>query len=464
MQMLLGKVQRRFLRVPAKDGVSVTLIADELAVLPIGRLLAMNLAIPAYQRPYRWSPKSVSTLFGDAYSAFTNDAKEYRFGSIILHRTAGTLPNQYTYQIVDGQQRITTLAILLYELGIRENRIFSERYSESSHQAILSSLNILSKRVGELADNNEKVRFRDFLVERCTVVIIVTDSEQEAFQFFDSQNSRGKALKPHDLLKSYHLREMHRDPEAVKLELISAWEDANQNALEDLFRSYLYPATQWYRNHDGQNYATPQIDHFKGIKPSNKYNYAIYHKASNIFVEQINVSGSSELLDGEHLNQFQLTQPIIAGRRFFQWTLHYQQLLDEVKRKITSSFDARNAEVMLPSKRAGDIYVKQLFETALMFFADRFGIDAIDTAVMNQLYTWCYSLRLVMKAVYPATVNKYALGKHDRINTNIDMFAKMSEISSPSALKEIVFSPISSTGIDPKYSEIFDFIERQNKW
>ena len=59
----------------------------------------------------------------------------------------------------------------------------------------------------------------------------MTDSEQDAFQFFDSQNSRGKALKPHDLLKSYHLREMVRDPEQLKIRLISDWEDMYQNAL-----------------------------------------------------------------------------------------------------------------------------------------------------------------------------------------------------------------------------------------
>jgi hypothetical protein len=42
----------------------------------------------------------------------------------------------------------------------------------------------------------------------CSFVRIVTYIEQEAFQFFDSQNTRGKSLEPHDLLKSYHLREM----------------------------------------------------------------------------------------------------------------------------------------------------------------------------------------------------------------------------------------------------------------
>ena len=84
-------------------------------------------------------------------------------------------------------------------------------------------------------------------MNQCTTVQIVTDSEQEAFQFFDSQNSRGKELAPHDLLKSYHLREMNSEVENLKVKIINRWENVNQDDLDDLFKSYLYPLTQWYR-------------------------------------------------------------------------------------------------------------------------------------------------------------------------------------------------------------------------
>lgn len=41
------------------------------------------------------------------------------------------------------------------------------------------------------------------------MVVITVDKISEAFQLFDSQNTRGRALYPHDLLKAYHLREIH---------------------------------------------------------------------------------------------------------------------------------------------------------------------------------------------------------------------------------------------------------------
>lgn len=48
----------------------------------------------------------------------------------------------------------------------------------------------------------------DFLLRKCEFVVVRLNSISEAFQFFDSQNARGKDLAAHDLLKAYHLREI----------------------------------------------------------------------------------------------------------------------------------------------------------------------------------------------------------------------------------------------------------------
>ncbi|WP_206077464.1 hypothetical protein [Massilia sp. HP4] len=45
----------------------------------------------------------------------------------------------------------------------------------------------------------------DFLLNRCQFVVFELTDISEAFQFFDSQNARGRDLDPHDLLKAYHL-------------------------------------------------------------------------------------------------------------------------------------------------------------------------------------------------------------------------------------------------------------------
>ncbi|WP_350636732.1 DUF262 domain-containing protein, partial [Pseudoalteromonas sp. GW168-MNA-CIBAN-0100] len=66
---------------------------------------------------------------------------------------------------------------------------------------------IISERVTSL-NTTEKQNLLNFVLNKCELIQVTLDDLSEAFQFFDSQNARGKALAPHDLLKAYHLREM----------------------------------------------------------------------------------------------------------------------------------------------------------------------------------------------------------------------------------------------------------------
>ena len=175
-------------------------------------------------------------------------------------------------------------------------------------------------------DKNVLERYISYVLNECTLVKIVTGSEQEAFQFFDSQNSRGKVLAPHDLLKSYHLREMKDDSEGEKVQIVNLWENTSQKKLGMLFEKNLFPLVKWYKTQDGLNYSVKDIKTFKGIKRSNNFNFSVYNRAANLYIERFNTEGMYELTSGKHVNQFQLTQPLIAGKRFFQYSLHYADL------------------------------------------------------------------------------------------------------------------------------------------
>ena len=72
-----------------------------------------SLKIPYYQRPYIWGEKSVTILYNDIYKAYKSNQNEYRLGTIILHNDK----NKNEFNIVDGQQRLISLALLLSVLG-----------------------------------------------------------------------------------------------------------------------------------------------------------------------------------------------------------------------------------------------------------------------------------------------------------------------------------------------------------
>lgn len=418
---------------------------NNLRIVTVDELLKENLKIPEYQRPYRWSTESAVTLVTDCYEAFVNKVSEYRIGSVILHRETGR-NNEIKLNIVDGQQRLTTISIMFFVFDelikdggyADKSKLLDEEYNELSCEAIVNNLDIIRRKVNEI-DKNQLKGFVNFLLNNCTLVKIITESEQEAFQFFDSQNSRGKELAPHDLLKSYHLREMADELETSKVEIINAWENTKQDKLKNLFCDHLYPLVRWYKQKDGLNYSTKDIKTFKGIKRNNNYNFSIYSRAANLYIEKFNTEGMYELASGKHINKFQLTQPVIAGKRFFQYSLHYVGLYDQIDKIISFNFN----ENQIVKSGIGDSYVYDLFVNVLMFYVDRFNMEALTYHRLLFLYKWAFSLRVCMKAVYRESVNKYAQGLSDRVNQGLNMFLLISEMQSPIELDTIILDNVS---------------------
>jgi uncharacterized protein with ParB-like and HNH nuclease domain len=67
--------------------------------------------IPQYQRPYKWEDEQVDKLWDDIYDAFENNEDNYFLGSVITAKPRDNEKSAYV-DVVDGQQRLTTLMIL----------------------------------------------------------------------------------------------------------------------------------------------------------------------------------------------------------------------------------------------------------------------------------------------------------------------------------------------------------------
>lgn len=100
-------------------------------ILSVNKLLSRQLNIPNYQRPYKWTRKNVSDLFGDIDTAISDSRRpdytdfKYRIGSIILHNNNGQ------YDIVDGQQRLITLS-LINRQKLSQIQVFTENIAKES--------------------------------------------------------------------------------------------------------------------------------------------------------------------------------------------------------------------------------------------------------------------------------------------------------------------------------------------
>lgn len=435
-------------------------------IIPIKEALSYQISIPIYQRPYRWQEQTVLTLLNDIMEACDRNISEYRIGTLILHDQGAN-----SFGIVDGQQRMTTLTLLLLILGYEEGNLslLEAHYPEASIRAVKRNVMLLERKVREIEHRRgsgyiEKLKV--YVLERCHVVRIMTDSEQEAFQFFDSQNSRGKALAPHDLLKSYHLREMNDESEDVKRRIIDHWENLDQDQISRLFEDYLYPLISWQKRKNGYGYDSSKIHVFKGIKQKKQYSYATYHKASHLFIEEFNGKNYNILLGQQELTPFLLTSPIIAGKRFFEFVAYYFDLIRDLEKMLVHELE----DYLLPHRLTGDAYTRQLFVCSVVMFVDRFGKDyRDDMRFINILYTWAYSLRLSLHSVRKESINNYAIGNSNTNYLNhIAMFELISEMMEPQDIEEIVLEKISrnrtpnGNGVKEQYRAISNYLNKVN--
>lgn len=209
--------------------------------------------VPDYQREYVWEDKNVSQLLSDIYDEFEKDPKsEYFIGSIVVHKE-----DDGTYEVIDGQQRITTLFITLCalkrffkdkadHLKVIENLLTSPgsneegqiiehfhldlQYEDTSHllKDIFEEKPIPEKLLGSsekindafetifdyiktnLFEEKELIRYYGYFMHKVNFVQIETPSVSDALKIFETINERGVGLNPMNLLKNLIFRQLDR--------------------------------------------------------------------------------------------------------------------------------------------------------------------------------------------------------------------------------------------------------------
>jgi uncharacterized protein with ParB-like and HNH nuclease domain len=89
--------------------------AIDTSIKKLGCVLKQNLEIPYFQCPYRWDSINVRQLLQDVYDSWESEKQSYRMGNIILY-SPDKNNKDVPFQIVDGQQRITTILLVLKKL------------------------------------------------------------------------------------------------------------------------------------------------------------------------------------------------------------------------------------------------------------------------------------------------------------------------------------------------------------
>ena len=219
-----------------------------------------------YQREYRWGKKQIEQLIDDLTLAFEDSFERekaiqlddierfdyYYMGTIIV------TGSQDIKSIIDGQQRLTSLTLLLIALNNLHNRyknneigfqdvsplIYSSRHNKKSFNINVEewsdclnalynnsdfnwsdspeSVQTICKRYDNIVelleeyfekDGNKISMFADWLICKTIFIRITTRDEQDAHKVFVSMNDRGLRLNTSEMLKGYLLSEINDDKE-----------------------------------------------------------------------------------------------------------------------------------------------------------------------------------------------------------------------------------------------------------
>jgi hypothetical protein len=232
-------------------------------------------SIDYYQREYKWETRQVRELLEDLADKFLDSHEvaneraavqqygHYFLGSIIL-----SLRGHDTY-IIDGQQRLTTLTLLLIYLQRRQSDrpdpvklddlILSQKYGKKSFnldveerracmealfngesydatdasesvQNIVARYSDIEEHFSGDIDEDALPYFADWLIENVHLVEISAHSDEDAYTIFETMNDRGLSLTPLDMLKGFVLANITDN--ALRLEANASWKARLQELQE----------------------------------------------------------------------------------------------------------------------------------------------------------------------------------------------------------------------------------------
>lgn len=249
---------------------------------PIGQLLSRErfFRIPEYQRPFSWDTDNFEDLIDDLTSA--NKDQEYFLGTIVLHHP----PGESHFDVVDGQQRLTSVMILLaclrdladdkeYKSGIQEKILQQKNVVDGIPERVrlevkdrqlfgeivvandgtlakrveaslpepewryVNAVNVFRSKLEKLSQD-EIQNIVTFINQKCVVIYLVASAFADAFRLFTIVNDRGKQLRRIDILKAINIAPDVITKDTVRNKIAQDWEELEKSLGESAFENVFH--------------------------------------------------------------------------------------------------------------------------------------------------------------------------------------------------------------------------------
>ncbi len=239
-------------------------MSEAVKLLTIEQLLSQDhYLIPVYQRNYAWGVVEIEQLVQDLYKAFEQDKdKAYYLGTLVVHHRADG-----RYEVIDGQQRLTTLHILnkclskfddgcdLYKIqwDAEQTNLQFESRPESKAQidnpvmaikadsgiahgfeAMWQALINLKNLEGAKLEDRELNEFKNFINEQVKICRTIVPKDTDLNHYFEIMNTRGEQLEKHEIIKAQLMGKLGQEDQKAFAKIWDACSDMSRFAVSGL--------------------------------------------------------------------------------------------------------------------------------------------------------------------------------------------------------------------------------------
>lgn len=199
--------------------------------------------IPIYQRLYVWRNEQIETLLSDLLTAYKLRKEIYYLGGVLVVANGD---NERLFDLIDGQQRFTTLWLLCLELKHSLSQFIADKHGEMRMSfSIRKEVEVYFKSISELRDitgisetnddldgiHNARmlinkainglseegvISFSSYLLSNIKLIFTEVPTSTDLNKLFEVINNRGEQLQHHEILKSIMLRHISNDTTRIK--------------------------------------------------------------------------------------------------------------------------------------------------------------------------------------------------------------------------------------------------------
>lgn len=369
-----------------------------------GRTIEGQLNLPEYQRPYRWSSEDVKSLLTDVSDYFvdeTDNKPMFYMGSIVLHQIYDPTNNRSILNIIDGQQRITTLSLICLAIeaqqgSTRFNLPAMEYVSPVSHETI-------AKNYQWLVNQKFSVNLLQLDLSMINFTIVVTQSEDEAYRFFETQNTGGIRLTGPQVIKAHHLRAI---PTALQSHLARKWESFNylDDVVIRLLKARMWQAFSFI--------SVPSHRSPEGVKKAIVLEFAENSGINNddiAFNRGTQNKSISGLISQQFIDGYLAKQPLNAGINTVHYLEYFNLLYKNVLQEQTSPYldefyDFYNSVV---KKANNSDFLIEFYDISILLYVSEFGTEQLLEA-SYWIARCVFSIRLKnMKSVREESISSF---------------------------------------------------------